>query len=138
MDKYEFRRQRLIELKDEYCDGKISTLAEKLKRSHSYVSRMLFDENKPNKKRIGDDMLDVISEAFGVSKSWLDGEIDVAEVLQDESTAITGLTKDESRLLEYYRDANKEGKKTILDVAFAVVTTAKDKTTPVSKINKVG
>ena len=138
MDKYEFRRQRLIELKDEYCDGKISTLAEKLKRSHSYVSRMLFDENKPNKKRIGDDMLDVISEAFGVSKAWLDGEVDSVEVPQDESAAITGLTKDEARLLEYYRDANKEGKKTILDVAFAVVTTAKDKTTPVSKINKVG
>ena len=137
MDKYEFRRQRLIELKDQHCDGKISTLAEKLKRSHSYVSRMLFDENKPNKKRIGDDMLDVISEAFGVSKAWLDGDVDVAEVPQDEITT-TGLTKDEARLLEYYRDANKEGKKTILDVAFAVVTTAKDKTTPVSKINKVG
>ena len=138
MDKYEFRRQRLIELKDEHCDGKISTLAEKLKRSHSYVSRMLFDENKPNKKRIGDDMLDVISEAFGVSKAWLDGEVDVVEVSQDENIATIGLTKDEARLLEYYRDANKEGKKTILDVAFAVVTTAKDKTTPVSKINKVG
>ena len=138
MDKYEFRRQRLIELKDQHCDGKISTLAEKLKRSHSYVSRMLFDENKPNKKRIGDDMLDVISEAFGVSKAWLDGDVDVAEVPQDESTTTTGLTKDEARLLEYYRDANKEGRKTILDVAFAVVTTAKDKTTPVSKINKVG
>ena len=137
MDKYEFRRQRLIELKDQHCDGKISTLAEKLKRSHSYVSRMLFDENKPNKKRIGDDMLDVISEAFGVSKAWLDGDVDVAEVPQDEITT-TGLTKDKARLLEYYRDANKEGKKTILDVAFAVVTTAKDKTTPVSKIDKVG
>ena len=138
MDKYEFRRQRLIELKDQHCDGKISTLAEKLKRSHSYVSRMLFDESKANRKRIGDDMLDVISEAFGMSKSWLDGEVDAVETIQDESASTTELTKDEARLLNYYRDANKEGKKTILDVAFAVVTTAKDKTTPVSKINKVG
>ncbi len=138
MDKYEFRRQRLIELKDQHCDGKISTLAEKLKRSHSYVSRMLFDESKPNRKRIGDDMLDVISEAFGVSKAWIDGEIDVVETTQDVNTAATELTKDEVTLLNYYRNANKEGRKTILDVAFAVVTTAKDKTTPVSKINKVG
>ena len=138
MDKYEFRRQRLIELKDQHCDGKISTLAEKLKRSHSYVSRMLFDESKPNRKRIGDDMLDVISEAFGVSKAWIDGEIDVVETTQDVNTAAIELTKDEVTLLNYYRNANKEGRKTILDVAFAVVTTAKDKTTPVSKINKVG
>ena len=138
MDKYEFRRQRLIELKDQHCDGKISTLAEKLKRSHSYVSRMLFDESKPNRKRIGDDMLDVISEAFGVSKAWIDGEIDVVETTQDVNTAAIELTKDEVTLLNYYRNANKEGRKTILDVAFAVVTTAKDKSTPVSKLNKVG
>ena len=99
---------------------------------------MLFDESKPNRKRIGDDMLDVISEAFGVSKAWIDGEIDVVETTQDVNTAATELTKDEVTLLNYYRNANKEGRKTILDVAFAVVTTAKDKTTPVSKINKVG
>ncbi len=138
MDKYEFRRQRLIELKDTFCEGKISVLAERLKRSHSYVSRMLFDETKANRKRIGDDMLDIISEAFNVSKTWLDGEAVEIDIQKEKTTTNPDLTQEEARLLKYYRDASKEGKKTILDVAFAVVTTAKDKTTPVSKINKVG
>ena len=74
MDKYEYRRQRLLELKDTVCNGTISSLADKLGRSASYVSRMLYSEDNPNRKRIGDDMLDVIAEAFGVTKSWLDGE----------------------------------------------------------------
>lgn len=74
MDKYEYRRQRLIELKDTACNGKTSELADKLGRSASYVSRMLYEEDNPHRKRIGDDMLDIIAEAFGVTKSWLDGE----------------------------------------------------------------
>ena len=73
MDKYEYRREKLIELKDNFCDGKISELAEKLERSPSYVSRMLYPEGKEGKKRIGDDMVDVIAQAFNVPKSWLDG-----------------------------------------------------------------
>ena len=73
MDKYKHRREKLIELKDNFCDGKISELAEKLERSHSYVSRMLYPEGKKGKKRIGDDMVDVIAQAFNVPKSWLDG-----------------------------------------------------------------
>ncbi|MDO5686465.1 MAG: helix-turn-helix domain-containing protein [Neisseria sp.] len=74
MDKYEYRRQRLIILMDEFCGGKIKTLAERLGRSDSYVSRMLYEEGHPHKKRIGDDMLDVISESFGVTKAWIEGE----------------------------------------------------------------
>lgn len=74
MDKYEYRRLRLLELKDKKCDGKISELADKLDRSASYVSRMLYEKDNPHRKRIGDDMLDVITTAFNVSKAWLDGE----------------------------------------------------------------
>lgn len=73
MNKYEHRRKKLLELKDEFCHGKISELAEKLGRSDSYVSRMLYPEGKVGKKRIGDDMVDVIAQTFNVPKSWLDG-----------------------------------------------------------------
>ena len=74
MDKYEYRRQRLLELKDTVCNGRISELADRLGRSASYVSRMLYEEDNPHRKRIGDDMLDIIVEAFGVTKAWMDGE----------------------------------------------------------------
>lgn len=73
MDKYECRRLKLIELKENFCNGKISELANKLGRSDSYVSRMLYPEGKTGKKRIGDDMVDVITQTFNVSKSWFDG-----------------------------------------------------------------
>ncbi|MFC3873299.1 LexA family transcriptional regulator [Neisseria musculi] len=74
MDKYEYRRQRLLELKDTVCNGRISELADRLGRSASYVSRMLYEEDNPHRKRIGDDMLDIIAETFGVTKAWMDGE----------------------------------------------------------------
>lgn len=77
MDKYENRRLKLIELKDNFCNGKISTLAEKLGKDQSYVGRMLYPEGKAGKKRIGDDMLDVISQVFQIPKSWFDGDINI-------------------------------------------------------------
>lgn len=93
MDKYEYRRQRLIELRDTYCDGKISVLAEKLQRSHSYVSRMLYPLDKNNSKRIGDDMLDLLSATFNVTKSWLSGDGD--------STILSTMKKDTDTTVLY-------------------------------------
>lgn len=72
MDKYEHRRRRLLELKEWQCDGKIARLAERIARSDSYVARMLYEEGKPGKKRIGDDMLEVIEAAFSLSRGWFD------------------------------------------------------------------
>lgn len=74
MDKYELRRLRLIDLKDRYCEGKIARLAERLERAPSYVSRMLYPLNHKYNKKIGDDMVDVIAEAFDFHRSWLDDD----------------------------------------------------------------
>lgn len=73
MDKYEHRRIKLLELRDTLCDGKNVNLANKLGKDETYVSRMLYAPEKKGRKRIGDDMLDTISQAFNVPKSWLDG-----------------------------------------------------------------
>ncbi len=73
MDKYERRRQRLLFLKKQFCQNKISLLADRLDRPHSYVSRMLYPEGKAHKRRIGDDMLEHIAHMFDVSKAWVDG-----------------------------------------------------------------
>lgn len=72
MDKYEHRRRRLVELRDWQCEGKIARLAEKIARSDSYVARMLYEEGKPGKKRIGDDMLEIIELAFSLPRGWFD------------------------------------------------------------------
>lgn len=75
MDKYEVRRLRLIELMNSDCSGKASEIAKKIDRSESYVSRMMYPEGKPGKKRIGEDMAKLITEAFKLPPYWLDGEI---------------------------------------------------------------
>ena len=72
MDKYENRRQNLAALMDAYCDGKVAVLAERLERSPSYVSRMLYPEDKAGKKRIGEDMAERIEFAFNIERGALD------------------------------------------------------------------
>lgn len=73
MDKYEKRRQRLIQIRDEMCDGKAVNVARKISREPSYVSRMLYEEGKNGKKRIADDMVDIIENAFDLPPGWMDG-----------------------------------------------------------------
>jgi len=74
MDKYERRRLNLMKLRDTQCDGKASLLAERINRAPSYVSRMLYPEGKDGKKRIADDMIELIEEAFQLPRGWLDGD----------------------------------------------------------------
>ncbi|WP_258020361.1 LexA family protein [Yersinia enterocolitica] len=73
MDKYEKRRQRLIQIRNEMCDGKVVNVARKISREPSYVSRMLYEEGKKGKKRIADDMVEIIENAFDLPPGWLDG-----------------------------------------------------------------
>lgn len=72
MDKYENRRRNLQALLDERCEGKAAILANKIERSPSYVSRMLYPEGKAGKKGIGEDIADVIEAAFNLPKGELD------------------------------------------------------------------
>lgn len=72
MDKYERRRLRLAEIRDTRCNGKAVELARAIGREPSYVSRMLYPEGKAGKKRIADDMMEVIETAFSLPRGWMD------------------------------------------------------------------
>lgn len=74
MDKYERRRLRLLELRDTRCNGKAATLARDIGRDASYVTRMLYPAGKAGKKRIADDMIEIIEAAFKLPHGWLDQE----------------------------------------------------------------
>lgn len=74
MDKYETRRLNLLTLIREHCGGKAAALADKIGRSPSYVSRMLYVEGKEGKKRIGEDMRDIIESALVLERGRLDDE----------------------------------------------------------------
>jgi len=79
MDKYERRRQRLILLRDTRCHGRIVDLAKAIDRDASYVGRMLYPEGKKGKKRIADDMIEVIETAFRLPDGWLSQTPEVNE-----------------------------------------------------------
>lgn len=68
-----------------HCGGRAATLADKIERSPSYVSRMLYAEGKRGKKRIGEDMADLITSALGLEKGRLDDE---AAALAEQEGAI--------------------------------------------------
>ena len=76
MDKYEQRRLRLIEIRDRFCNGKASELARRIEREPSYVSRMLYPEGKSGKKRIADDMMELIEKSFNLPRGWMDMLVD--------------------------------------------------------------
>lgn len=76
MDKYEKRRLRLLKIRDDFCSGKAAEVARKIERDPSYVSRMLYEEGKLGKKRIADDMVEIIEKAFSLPRGWMDGIVD--------------------------------------------------------------
>lgn len=73
MDKYEKRRLRLAQIKNDFCGGRAVEVAKRIEREPSYVSRMLYEEGKKGKKRIADDMVEIIEKAFALPRSWMDG-----------------------------------------------------------------
>ncbi len=72
MDKYEKRRLNLIELRHSRCGGSNAALARLIGREPSYVTRMAYPEGKSGKKRIAEDMVDIIEAAFSLPKGWMD------------------------------------------------------------------
>lgn len=84
MDKYEQRRLKLIEIRDRFCNGKASELARRIEREPSYVSRMLYPEGKNGKKRIADDMMEIIETAFSLPRGWMDSISPESPITSDE------------------------------------------------------
>lgn len=83
MDEYEIRRIRLAELRDTRCGGRSAELARRIERSPTYVLRMLYPPDKPGRKRIADDMIEVIEKAFDLPHGWLDGKTESREIKID-------------------------------------------------------
>lgn len=114
MDKYEKRRLRLTKLRDEMCDGKASVLARRIGREPSYVSRMLYPEGKQGKKRIADDMMEVIEKAFNLPRGWLD-QINDLDIL--EAQKALNITPEEEEIISIFRSIpSKEAERFIAEM----------------------
>lgn len=68
MDKYAHRRSALKRLVDGFGHGGISRVATKIGKEPNYVSRMLYPDDKPGRKRIGEDSAELLSREF---PGWL-------------------------------------------------------------------
>lgn len=68
MDKFEFRRMRLIKIRDEQFGGKPTPLAKRIGKDPSYVTRLFYPEGKEGKKRISDELIEAIGREF---PDWL-------------------------------------------------------------------
>lgn len=149
MDKYETRRLNLRALLHSHCGGRAATLADLIGRSPSYVSRMLYPEGKDGKKRIGEDMRDLIEDALSLERGTLDQESSalaeqgdvqadkppqaarIAKPVEEhprglapqEATTLERLDALEKSLLELFRRATDEGKVAISRAAMAVPKT---------------
>lgn len=75
VDMYEHRRQRLLELRNSgkfAGRGGISELAKATGVDASYISRLLYPEGKPHKKRLGDEVVDKLRLSLGLCPGWFD------------------------------------------------------------------
>jgi hypothetical protein len=143
MDKFEIRRLNLQALLRTHCQGKAAALADKIGRSPSYISRMLYPEGKTGKKRIGEDMRNLIEDTLALARGTLDDEAtalaengnskavvetaDSAPLSSPTSRHLTDVAlgevtierfdAGEKKLIELYRRASKDGKMIILGAA---------------------
>lgn len=113
MDKFESRRQLLLKILKERCDENVSSLARALGKEPSYVHRMLYEEGKPGRKRIGDDSVDKIREVFGVDFR----EAQSGKVAESGEPQLHWLFPAERELISNYRAATEESKNTLLTIA---------------------
>ncbi len=106
MDKYERRRQRLIELRNTQCGGSAAELSRRINREPSYVSRMLYEEGKAGKKRIADDMMEIIETAFHLPRGWMDAVDSAAVATYIPSSEAKGAAK--SDIVEALEQAKRD------------------------------
>ena len=100
MDKYERRRERLAQLIQSRCGGVSALFARTIERDASYVARMLYPEGKPGRKRIADDMMEIIEKAFDLPRGWLDDREASPEPVDTPSAPQSATTQDNDELVE--------------------------------------
>jgi hypothetical protein len=72
MDRYEKRRLMLKAATDEYGRGGIAKVAKLCDIDPSYLSRLLYPQDKKGHKRIGEDVQEKLERGLGKPAGWLD------------------------------------------------------------------
>ncbi|WP_082987426.1 S24 family peptidase [Gallibacterium salpingitidis] len=106
MNKRAIRQHKLQSLIDELCNGNVAEFARKIGKEPSYVSRMLYPEDKKGAKPIGEKIVAEICKTLDLPNNWFDNDSDlptelkvindkvIIEVLNVEASAGNGTTGD--------------------------------------------
>lgn len=105
MDKFEIRRRNLLQLLDNDCRGNMAELARRIDRAPSYVARMLWEEGKEGRKRVGEDLAREIEHCMNLG----DGALDAAPRPEGWSD-LTRVDAQEYRVLSLFRRFDARGK----------------------------
>lgn len=106
MNKRAIRQHKLQSLIGELCNGNVSEFARKIGKEPSYVSRMLYPEDKKGAKPIGEKIVAEICKTLDLPNNWFDNDSDlptelkvindkvIIDVLNVEASAGNGTTGD--------------------------------------------
>jgi HTH-type transcriptional regulator, cell division transcriptional repressor len=109
LDRFEARKQRLIRLKDEFFHGRISTLALRIGKCPSYVARLLYPADNPQRKNIGDKLVSDIEKALNLPRGWLDG-------LTEADNSQVSITDEQVNFLRLFEAMPPSEKKAIIEM----------------------
>jgi hypothetical protein len=104
MDKYDVRRTALRLLVDGLGRGGIARVAQAIGKAPDYVSRMLYEPGKPGGKRIGEDSVERITEAF---PGWLNAAPSTAPDAEDELVSMVSQAVLEREIPDHVRESIK-------------------------------
>lgn len=89
MNKRAIRQHKLQNLINELCNGNVAEFARKIGKEPSYVSRMLYPEDKKGAKPIGEKIVAEICSILGLPNNWFDDDSNLpAELKQMDKKII--------------------------------------------------
>lgn len=87
---YEMRRRRLAEYIEGLGVGGQKRVADAIDKDASYVSRMLYPDDKSGRKRIGDEMVLALESGLSLPRGWFDGLSSDAEPISSANVSYVG------------------------------------------------
>ncbi|POR52789.1 hypothetical protein B0G62_10486 [Paraburkholderia eburnea] len=99
------------------CGGSAAELARRIEREASYVTRMLYPPGKNGRKRIGEELVEIIETVFGKPRGWLDSPSDPDATAHASQSTTSVLDPIESEILTLMKEMSTDEKNQLLGAA---------------------
>lgn len=103
-----------MRIRDEQFDGNNAALAKRIGKAPNYLTRMLYEEGRAGRKRIGEDSVETVLREIGVN---LDEGAAPPAPVRTSSRKLQYVDDWEAELLSHCRATNDQGRATIMDSA---------------------